>query len=357
MAGHRGSAWRRRVSTPIVITGAGRMFSGGADITEFNTPKSSAEPFLTQVITADRSRPTNPWSLQSTAFRRAAAWNCRLAATTGSPAKGTRLGLPEVTLGILPGAGGTQRMPRLVGVEAALKLIVSGDLVPAEKAHALGFVDEVSEGDVVEAGVAAAERLAASASSGAPGDSTTRSREARGKPEIFERFKKSIARRRAATKHLMPASKALKTRSTCRSRRVSPRSARFSSVASNRSSRRRCAMPSSPSAKPRRSPTCRRTRRSGDRHRRRHRRRHHGRRHRHELRQCGHSGDHGRGRAGKPRPGPWAHRERTTPTPSPRAASPGRHGPAHGPHHRLHRHERSGGRRRGDRGGVREYGR
>lgn len=178
----------------IVITGAGRMFSGGADITEFNTPKSSAEPFLTQVITAVENS-AKPVVAAIHGVSAGGGLELPLGCHYRIATKDTRLGLPEVNLGILPGAGGTQRMPRLTGVEAALKLIVSGDLVPAEKAHALGFVDEVVDGDIVEAGVVAAERLAASGTLQRTGGLDDKVVQARGKPEIFDNFKKSIARR------------------------------------------------------------------------------------------------------------------------------------------------------------------
>ena len=178
----------------VVITGAGRMFSGGADITEFNTPKSSAEPRLpglTNLIEAA----DKPVVAAIHGVSAGGGLELPLGCHYRVAAKGTRLGLPEVNLGIIPGAGGTQRLPRLSGVEAALKLIASGELVPAERAQALGFVDEVTEGDVVEAGVAAAERLAADGGLRRASKVDDKIAEARGKPEIFEDFKKSIARR------------------------------------------------------------------------------------------------------------------------------------------------------------------
>ncbi len=178
----------------VVIAGAGRMFSGGADITEFNTPKSSAEPFLTQVITAIETS-SKPVVAAIHGVSAGGGLELPLGCHYRIAAKGTRLGLPEVNLGILPGAGGTQRMPRLTGVEAALQLIVSGDLVPAEKALALGFVDEVTDGDVVDAGVAAGERLAAGGELRRSSEVEDKIAGARGKPEIFEAFKKSIARK------------------------------------------------------------------------------------------------------------------------------------------------------------------
>ena len=178
----------------VVITGAGRMFSGGADITEFNTPKSSAEPILPNLIKIIEAS-EKPVVAAIHGVSAGGGLELPLGCHYRIAHSGTRLGLPEVNLGILPGAGGTQRMPRLTGVEAALKLIVSGDLVPAKKAHDLGFVDEVVDGDVVDTAVAAAERLAAGGELRRTGSLDDRIAEDRGKPEIFEAFKKSIARR------------------------------------------------------------------------------------------------------------------------------------------------------------------
>ena len=178
----------------VVITGSGRMFSGGADITEFGTPKSSADPILPDVIKKIEASP-KPVVAAIHGVSAGGGLELPLGCHYRIAHSQTRLGLPEVNLGILPGAGGTQRMPRLTGVEAALKLIVSGDLVPAKKAHALGFVDEVVDGDVVETAVAAAERLAAGAELRRTGSLEDRIAQDRGKPEIFEAFKKSIARR------------------------------------------------------------------------------------------------------------------------------------------------------------------
>lgn len=178
----------------IVITGSGRMFSGGADITEFNTPKSTMEPRLAQVL-ATIEDGAKPVVAAIHGVSAGGGLELPLACHYRVAAKKTRLGLPEVLLGIIPGAGGTQRMPRLTGVEAALKLIASGDLVPADKAHALGFIDEVTNGDVVDAGVAAAERLVASGEMRRARTLDDKIAPARGKPEIIENFKKSIARR------------------------------------------------------------------------------------------------------------------------------------------------------------------
>ena len=179
----------------IVITGSGRMFSGGADISEFGkTPPPGTPPLPGLIDALEASRKPVVAAIHGVAlgggFELALGCHVRLAAP------GTRVGLPEVTLGILPGAGGTQRLPRLIGVPAALDVIVSGTMVPAAKALALGMIDEVVEGDVVDAAVARARHLVAENQPprrvSALDDKLA---EARGKPEIFEQFKKKMARR------------------------------------------------------------------------------------------------------------------------------------------------------------------
>jgi 3-hydroxyacyl-CoA dehydrogenase len=126
----------------IIVTGSGKLFSAGADISEFG--KSLADPQLPDVLTAIEACPkTVIAAINGTALggglEVALACHYRVAVASA------KLGLPEVKLGILPGAGGTQRLPRLVGVKAALKMIVSGDPVPAAKAFASGLVDKVVE--------------------------------------------------------------------------------------------------------------------------------------------------------------------------------------------------------------------
>ncbi|RYX95847.1 MAG: 3-hydroxyacyl-CoA dehydrogenase [Comamonadaceae bacterium] len=115
----------------IVITGAGKAFSGGADIKEFGTPKALAEPNLHSVIRAvENSGKPVVAAIHSVVMggglELALGCHYRIA----SP--GTSVALPEVKLGILPGAGGTQRLPRVVGVETALNMIVSGEPVKSE---------------------------------------------------------------------------------------------------------------------------------------------------------------------------------------------------------------------------------
>ena len=115
----------------IVITGAGKAFSGGADINEFGKPAASAEPNLHSVILAlEASDKPVVAAIHSIAMggglELALGCNYRIAAP------GASIALPEVKLGLLPGAGGTQRLPRVLGVETALNMIVSGEPVKSE---------------------------------------------------------------------------------------------------------------------------------------------------------------------------------------------------------------------------------
>jgi 3-hydroxyacyl-CoA dehydrogenase len=134
----------------IVFAGSGRMFSAGADIREFDAPP--LDPILPDVI--DRieacAKPVAA-ALHGTVlgggFELAMGCHYRLAAAE------TKIGLPEVNLGIIPGAGGTQRLPRLIGASAALEMITSGRHVKAQEALVLGAIDEVVDGDVVAAAV------------------------------------------------------------------------------------------------------------------------------------------------------------------------------------------------------------
>src|SRR5439155_1569224 len=109
--------------------------------------------------------------------------------------KGARFGLPEVKLGLLPGAGGTQRLPRVVGVEKALQMIVSGDPIRADEALRYGLIDEVAEGELAAAAVTFAER---GVSEQRPlrkiRDLDAKLAAARHTPELFANFRKSVAR-------------------------------------------------------------------------------------------------------------------------------------------------------------------
>jgi 3-hydroxyacyl-CoA dehydrogenase len=130
----------------------------GADITEFDKPPQP--PGLAEVLDLmDASKKPIVAGLFGTplggGLEVALACHYRVAAPT------TRLGLPEIKLGILPGAGGTQRLPRLIGVDKALPMILSGDPIPAAQARENGLVDEIVEGDVTEGAIAFARRVLA----------------------------------------------------------------------------------------------------------------------------------------------------------------------------------------------------
>src|SRR5438105_10342168 len=115
----------------IVITGAGKAFSGGADIKEFGTPRAGMEPNLMSVILAIENSP-KPVVAAVHSVVMGGGLELALGCHYRVAAPGTQVALPEVKLGLLPGAGGTQRLPRVLGVETAVNMIVSGEAVPSE---------------------------------------------------------------------------------------------------------------------------------------------------------------------------------------------------------------------------------
>ena len=144
----------------LVLIGSGAGFSGGADIREFGTPKAVAYPNLRSVITEieDSSKPVIAaigGVCMGGGLELALACHFRVAVA------GARIALPEVKLGLLPGAGGTQRLPRLLGVEPALSLIVSGATVASEKLRGTPLFDAFGEGDLLESAVNFARRAVA----------------------------------------------------------------------------------------------------------------------------------------------------------------------------------------------------
>ena len=145
--------------TAIVLTGSDSAFSGGADVREFGSPKSGMAPNLLDVIAAVEAcgKPVVAavsGNCLGGGLELAMGCHYRVADARAS------LGLPEVKLGLIPGASGTQRLPRLIGVEAALNMIVGGAPVAAAKFKGTPLLDEVVEGGVVAAAVALAQRVA-----------------------------------------------------------------------------------------------------------------------------------------------------------------------------------------------------
>ena len=125
----------------IVITGAGKAFSGGADIKEFGTPKAMAEPNLLSVIQAvEHSGKPVVAAIHSVCM--GGGLELALGCHYRIAAPGCSVALPEVKLGLLPGAGGTQRLPRALGVEPALNMIVSGELFDKMSISAESLADE-----------------------------------------------------------------------------------------------------------------------------------------------------------------------------------------------------------------------
>jgi 3-hydroxyacyl-CoA dehydrogenase len=143
----------------IVLTGAGRAFSGGADIKEFNSPKALAEPTLHTVINVIENA-TKPVIAAIHSIAMGGGLELALGCHYRVAAPGAQIALPEVKLGILPGAGGTQRLPRVVGLEMALNMIVSGTPVPSEKLAKTKLFDQMVEGDLMQGAVAFATKVA-----------------------------------------------------------------------------------------------------------------------------------------------------------------------------------------------------
>ncbi|MHA4871445.1 3-hydroxyacyl-CoA dehydrogenase NAD-binding domain-containing protein [Duganella sp. PWIR1] len=143
----------------IVITGAGKAFSGGADIKEFNTPAALAEPSLhTLIATAEGS--TKPVVAAIHTVCMGGGLELSLGCHYRVAMPGAQIALPEVKLGLLPGAGGTQRLPRVLGLEPALNMIVSGAPVPSEKLPALFDELFAADADLLQSAVAFAEKIA-----------------------------------------------------------------------------------------------------------------------------------------------------------------------------------------------------
>jgi len=176
----------------IVLVCAGRTFIAGADITEFGKPLAEPTPHVLMEVIERADKPVIA-AIHGTALggglETALACHYRLAVATA------RFGLPEVTLGIIPGAGGTQRLPRVVGVDKALQMITSGSMIGAADALQTSLIDEIVEGDLTEGAVDFATRVAGKRPLPRVRDRDDKIAQARGKPEIFQEFRKSMARR------------------------------------------------------------------------------------------------------------------------------------------------------------------
>ncbi|MGA2779726.1 MAG: 3-hydroxyacyl-CoA dehydrogenase NAD-binding domain-containing protein [Steroidobacteraceae bacterium] len=149
----------------VILIGSGKGFSGGADIREFGTPKSYAEPHLLTVVRAIEEC-LKPVIAAIDGVCMGGGLELALACQYRVAAPGARLALPEVKLGLLPGAGGTQRLPRLVGVETALNMIVTGATVGPDQLRGTQLFDALAQGDLLNSalefarGILAERRIA-----------------------------------------------------------------------------------------------------------------------------------------------------------------------------------------------------
>ncbi len=144
----------------IVVTGRGRAFIAGADIRDFGgTPNPDEQPKRPAGAYIEESTKPVVAAINGTAFGGGLEFALTCHYRVASP--GAPVGLPEIKIGLLPGGGGTQRLPRLIGAARALTAILSGDPFETEEARELGIIDEIIDGDLVAGAIAFAKRKAA----------------------------------------------------------------------------------------------------------------------------------------------------------------------------------------------------
>lgn len=171
----------------IVLTGMHRAFIAGADISEFGAAATEGVSLGEALVKMEGSTKPIIAAINGTAFggglEVALCCDYRIASPTAP------VGLPEVKLGLLPGAGGTQRLPRLIGAEAAVQAIVSGNPIMAPDALAMGIVDRVATGDIVDDAIAYAQEIvSAGAETRKVRDLEDKISADRGNTALFEQF-------------------------------------------------------------------------------------------------------------------------------------------------------------------------
>ncbi|MGM4963046.1 3-hydroxyacyl-CoA dehydrogenase NAD-binding domain-containing protein [Tardiphaga sp. 1201_B9_N1_1] len=142
----------------VVIHGDGKMFCGGADIRQFNTPAASASP-LTRNVLVRIERFRKPVIAAIHGFALGGGLEFALGCHYRVLQVSAKIGLPEIKLGLIPGGGGTQRLPRLAGLEAAIDIILSGKHIGAAHALQLGIVDFVADEDVLQTALTLAREM------------------------------------------------------------------------------------------------------------------------------------------------------------------------------------------------------
>jgi 3-hydroxyacyl-CoA dehydrogenase len=179
----------------MVLIGAGRSFIAGADIRQFGTRRPPPVTGRRTHEVLDAS--AKPVVAAIHGYALGGGLEIALASHYRIAVPSAKVGLPEVLIGILPGSGGTQRLPRLIGPKAAMEMIVSGRHVPAEEANKLGIVDELvpEGGDLRAAAIAFARRVADKKPVPRIRDRDEKLAEAKADPGIFEAMRRSIARR------------------------------------------------------------------------------------------------------------------------------------------------------------------
>lgn len=131
----------------VILTGTGRFFSAGADIKEFGKPP--LEPFLPDLINQIASYPLPTFAvINGTAL--GGGLELALGCKYRFSAPNVKIGLPEVNLGLIPGAGGTQRLPRIIGTQNAAEIICKGKPISAKSAHNIGLIDAIFQGDLID---------------------------------------------------------------------------------------------------------------------------------------------------------------------------------------------------------------
>ena len=179
----------------VAITGKGRAFIAGADIRDFGkTPNPDEQPKQPAGTLIEASAKPVVAAINGTAF--GGGLELALTCHYRVAAPGAPVGLPEIKIGLLPGGGGTQRLPRLIGAERAMMAILSGDPFDTEEALALGIVDEIVDGDLVAGAIAFAKARAAA---GAPHPLVRNRRDKieadRANPAVFKAGEAYLARR------------------------------------------------------------------------------------------------------------------------------------------------------------------
>jgi 3-hydroxyacyl-CoA dehydrogenase len=178
----------------VVIACEGQTFFAGADVSEFGTPKAFEQPMLPQVV--DRiENCTKPVvaAIHGTAL--GGGLEVALASHYRVAVPNSTMGVPEVKLGLLPGAGGTQRLPRVAGVQKALEMTTSGAPLKAREAYECGLVDRLIEGELIPHAVAYAEEVKDVRPLPKSSERDSKLEEARANPNLFDEFRKANARK------------------------------------------------------------------------------------------------------------------------------------------------------------------